>query len=377
MSPGFIGVGAGKWTIPTPATGGAGGFYAYTEDSGGYRKNAAGAWSVWGSPFGTVPTSGLDTHKTIHAMAVARDDPATIYAFPARNASMYASTDGGATWTAHANPAGASFVAKGAVSPSAGQLYVSGWGDTGFAPMGIWRSLDGGASWTQILTLPGTSAWQIGRLDIGTDALWVAFGRTGVSEPIFYCLPLTGPGEGTVPFGPSLSGFQPQQVVAISDELAVSVSYYGGQVYRLTPTTATVITPPGEDGNCLWIEPINATTYLCVVISFGPTETRLYRTTDSGGSWALVRTFTNAEGPAQGAAADSYQFMAHDVGVVWLLGRAAFDIQQLIWTSTDQGLTWTSSINEAELHDSFGDFGIYGTGGIVGEHGGPATFPGG
>jgi hypothetical protein len=147
--PGFTGVGAGEWRLPSPAppAGAVGGFYLSTEDNGGYHRRGDGTWSLFSSPFG-VTTSPYDWIDTI---AVAGDDAETVYAFTVGLSSCHVSHDGGATWASHPlSFAGVGHNYRGACSPQSGHVYVQI--DDGTSA-NIYKSTDDGVTWASVVNV--------------------------------------------------------------------------------------------------------------------------------------------------------------------------------------------------------------------------------
>lgn len=361
MPPGFLGVGAEELVdLPPEPTPGAGGYYISTEDIGGYRRKDDGTWSIFGSPFG-VNTS---PHDWIDAIAVAGDDSETVYAFCTNEASCHTSHDGGATWTEHVFPMTAPLNWRGAASPQSGHIYVS---VDDLTNSRIYKSVDDGVSWTQIVNLASIGdRW--GRMSIGTEKLWFAAGNIAGGVPWFHQCNLDG--SGIIGVGPTTANASTHpQVSVLTDDLALGFSPYLDAAYLLTPTGFTDITPAGKVGKVAWCEPLTPTVFLCATENFLglSTTSRVYRTDDAGSSWTLIRTFSNSEGFAHNYAPDNYPIISHnraDPAKVYMQGDAAFNNQQIVWVSEDLGLTWTEERNLAEVVDEFGDWPVFGPGGI-------------
>jgi hypothetical protein len=361
--PGFTGVGAGEWRLPSPAppAGAVGGFYLSTEDNGGYHRRGDGTWSLFSSPFG-VTTSPYDWIDTI---AVAGDDAETCYAFTVGLSSCHVSHDGGATWASHALPmSGEGKNYRGAASPQAGHVYLSV--DDGTISR-IYKSTDDGVTWTQIVDLAAIGD-QWGRMSIGTTKLWFAAGNGAGGVPWFHQCNLDG--SGLVSVGPTTANdFAHPQLSVLTDDLVLGCSPYWNAAYLLTPTGYTDITPAGHLGNIAWCEPLTPTVFLCTTDNFGaiPHTSPLYRSDDAGASWTLIRNFGLTEGFCRNYAPDNYPIISHDravPGTAFLLGDAAFNNQQIVWVSTDLGLTWTEERNAAEVLNGDGDWPVFGPGGI-------------
>lgn len=123
---------------------------------GGLWRTRNGA-ATWEPVFDGKPVS------SIGAIAVAPSDPRVIYVGTgepnlrndiAFGDGVWRSRDGGSTWT-HAGLDGTSQIAQIAIDPrNANVLYVAAIGDifrSGSAQRGIFRSTDGGAHWTRVL----------------------------------------------------------------------------------------------------------------------------------------------------------------------------------------------------------------------------------
>ena len=98
-----------------------------------------------------------------------------------------------------------------------------------------------------------------------------------------------------------------------------------------------------------------------------PNTVQVYRSTDSGQTWTMVAQIAAGEGFAMNGAADSYPMVSairDDAVHVAMLGHAAFDVQQIVWFSSDGGQTWLQTVNAADPMDEFGDWMVYGPGGI-------------
>ena len=156
-------VGTGEpWTRNTVSVG-----------TGVYRSDDAGAsWRA----------VGLDSTERIGDLLVHPDDPNTVYVAalghlwdPNPQRGVYKSTDGGATWTRSLyldEDTGASGLSFDPVDPEI--VYATMWGfrrrpwdfDSGYGGRsGLYRSTDGGATWTE-LRGAGFPAGKLGRIDV-------------------------------------------------------------------------------------------------------------------------------------------------------------------------------------------------------------------
>ena len=97
----------------------------------------------------------------------------------------------------------------------------------------------------------------------------------------------------------------------------------------------------------------------------------VYRTTDGGSTWQLVRTIAREEGFALNGATDTYQLLAAPPGDpdnVALLGHAGWNgyasAQQIVWMSGDGGQSWYQNLNWADPYFD-GQWQVLGPGGLV------------
>jgi uncharacterized protein (TIGR03437 family) len=139
---------------------------------------AGGVWKTTNGGASWTPTSDLTANLAICTLTLATNDPNVIYAgtgesfagtIGVRGNGVFKTSDGGATWTqlsATANNQNFHFVNRLVVSPDGQRVYAA-------TTTGVWRSLDGGASWTQSLAQPSCDDL-LRRTDQAGDFLFVS-----------------------------------------------------------------------------------------------------------------------------------------------------------------------------------------------------------
>ena len=116
---------------------------------------AGGVWKTTNGGANWSPTSDLTANLAINSLAIDSTNPNTLYAGTGegtfngdavRGAGIFKTTDGGATWTQLANTTSTDFyyVNDIVISPNnANRIYAA-------TRTGIWRSTDGGTNWTKV-----------------------------------------------------------------------------------------------------------------------------------------------------------------------------------------------------------------------------------
>ena len=289
-------------------------FYARTDIGGAYRWDTAGATWI---PI-TDKRSGDDFG--IESVAVDPVNANTLYILTGKytysTPHLYKSTDAGNTWTTLAVPAGLHCNANGGsrangerlqVEPNnASVLYLAS------RNIGTWKSVNGGAAWTQVAGVP------VGKADLGQS--YVVFdkngGTTGGASAVIY-VGVYNPDAGQTDGGvwKSVNGgaswaqmtdaapsYKPARAAVAADG-----TFYGTfgeddgvrKAARSSSVLADVTpsTPVVTSFRAVAVNPVNAAEVLVSRTpsgSEGPYNSPTWRTTDAGGTWSLVSNVKGA-----------------------------------------------------------------------------------
>jgi photosystem II stability/assembly factor-like uncharacterized protein len=239
----------------------------------------------------------------VWGIAVDPADPDIVYAandgWYVSTDTVYKSLDGGATWAGYSVGAPGGWIYDVKVHPeSSSVVYAAGAGrdSTNYAKMFVFRSEDGGMTWT------GTQ--------IASDAYSDA-----------YCMCVDPLQPATIYIG----GYSP-------DSHALYKSTDGGQTYSCISDSSSV----GTWINAVAVHPMNS----AIVYAVGGSG--IYRSADGGDSWETV--FSSGEDM------QAIAVTAADPAVVY----AASDT--LVYVSTDTGYTWSPT---AGLHRGYWTYALY------------------
>ena len=231
---------------------------------------AGGIWRSTNGGASWTPLNDFMANLAVSCMAIDPSDPNTLYAGTGegfsnsdaiRGAGIFKTTDGGTTWTQLPSTANASFlfVNRIAINPSNSQIILAA------TSTGIWRSTDGGNSWpthpitTRMLDIDfnptdGTKAIASGTNSAGafysTDGGQTWSAATGV------------PTSGRIEVAYSRSN--PSIVYASANVNSGEIyrSSDGGQTYTLVNTGKNYLSGQGWYDNIIWVDPTDANTII-------------------------------------------------------------------------------------------------------------------
>jgi photosystem II stability/assembly factor-like uncharacterized protein len=312
----------------------------FTGTTGTLLKSIDGGatWSESGAGLPTDSTGRVDAH--VGALVFDASSPDTIYAGTAR-AGVFKSTDGGASWTSASNSLvsalpsrRAALVASLAIDASDPAILYAG------SPFdGVFRSLDGAASWSPVNNgLPRSIAGtvSVGRLmfDERTSTLYATSG-----EQVFKT---TDRGQTWLPLS-----------VAWSGSPAASLAVHASEPSRLYLGTGGRGVFATEDGGTTWhiastgivntyistllVDPSMPTTIYAGVHGGG-----IFRSEDAGASWTLLDLSIGSGGPLP--------FLASGANIRALIADPsrpgtlyAGTVDSGVYKSADYGSTWSSA----------------------------------
>lgn len=272
---------------------------------------SGGIWKTFDSGATWIPCDDFMANLAVSTLVLDPTNPNILYAGTGegfynadgiRGAGVFRSTDGGASWTQ-----------LGATSTSdwyyVNRLAIAPGGETILAATrsGIWLSRDAGTSWSQRSAVemldvsfnPGdgrralASTWR-GAAYYSTDGGWTWSQATGLPYDAsnFYR-------RVEVAYAPSDTAVVYASVSVNSGELWRSSD--GGQSYTLRNTGTNYLGSQGWYDNCVWVDPTNKDTVIVGGID-------LWRSTDSGATLTRMSEWWNAPSSAH---ADQHRIVHH------------------------------------------------------------------
>lgn len=271
-----------------------------------------GIWKSTDAGGNWAPLNDFMANLVVSSLVMQPGAPSTIYAGTGegfynvdalQGAGIFKSVDGGATWSQLSSTANSNFyfVNRLAMSPSGVLLAAT--------RLGIFRSTDGGGTFGSALATSdpyGVLDVAFNRAD-GTKA--VASGSNGntwysvdggASWKASTGVPAGG-GRVEIAYAPS----NPSTVYAVADYRSGSLykSTDGGVTFTLVSVPAHLASSAGDQGwydNALWVDPTNAN-----VLVVGGID--LWRSTNGGGSWSQISDWRQAP---QSAHADQHAIVS-------------------------------------------------------------------
>lgn len=346
------------------------GAYLQSEDERGfgYAPSKTPDWHQ----FAVLPDPQPPNDGWISALTCAPDDPEKLYAVWVDDRYLRVSTNGGTSWSRSSEfqplqgsppfgsnrPSTFSLLAR-----SGGELFRLNGRNGDIVWSGFWRSLDDGLTWTRILSLPSSISGG-GYMALGTTKLWYAFKTTSTLWDIRRAN-FDGSGVEVLVASESLSSVFQMLVRAFDDTFALVIHTSSNVLWKVTTAGKVDIRPSAlRPWDAI---PLDASVFVAAgTPTSGGSDVVVYRTTDAGANWTLVKTIPAAEGFALNGATGSYRMLDASTPMrtdLVMPGNAAFNVQQSIWVSSDTGLTWTKILNEAAPFDV--EWLVYGPGGIL------------
>ena len=317
-----------------------------------------GIWKTTNSGTSWAPVDDFMANLAVSTLAMDPTNSNVLYAGTGegfynvdgiRGAGIFKSINGGTTWTQLASTTGSTFhyVNRLAIHPTNGQIILAA------TRSGIFRSTDGGTSWSQRTTAD--------TMDIDfnpTDATrCVASGRLGLAlystdggVTWIAATGLTATGRVEVAYSAS----SPTTVYASqernSGELYQSTN--GGQSYTLKNTGTNYLGGQGWYDNALWVDPTNP-----AIVIVGGID--LYRSTNSGTTLSQISQWFSAPTSAHA----DHHFIVHQPGFNGTTNKTVFfGNDGGVYRATDV-YTVANTIGWQELNNNLGVTQLYGAAG--------------
>jgi len=205
-----------------------------------------------------------------------------------RGAGIFKSTDGGQTWSQLASTSAADWsggVEKMSISSDGNMILAATKAVYGNVPSAIWRSSDGGTTWTETLKQNGIEGWVV-EFHPSDSTRAIASTKTGQA---YYSIDggaswkdSTGiPAEGLIAVAYARSN--PNVVYAGLDRNGGEIykSGDGGQTYSLVNTGTGYLGDQGWYCNVVWVDPNDSNHVLISGLD-------IYRSTDGGAKFAQI-----------------------------------------------------------------------------------------
>jgi hypothetical protein len=333
---------------------------------------SGGIWKTTNGGTTWAPLNDFMGSLSVASLVMSPTDSNTIYAGTGeglftfnllkdslRGAGVFKSTDGGTTWSQLSATSNSDWfqVARLAINPSNGQILLAATGS------GIWRTTDGGTTWSKRSSVPmldinfhptdGTKCIASGSNGAGakysTDggATWTS--ATGL------------PTAGRIEIAYAKSS--PTTVYASVDNAGgeIYVSTNGGQTYSVRNTDTNYLNIQGSYDNIIWVDPTNSNTLIVGGID-------LWRSTNGGTTltkisrWDLAPASAHAD---QHAIVESPQFNGTTNKTVFFGNDGGLYRATDVYTVT-QSDGWTELNNNLGITQFYSGAGTPSNGRIIG-----------
>ncbi len=260
-------------------------------------QNAGASWAV---------VDDFLANLSVTSLVINPATPTTMYAGTGeaysggqtRGAGVFKSTDGGVIWTQLASTTGTDwyFVRRLAISPDGATLLAATSMYYSNVPAGIWRSTDGGTTWTQTFLLPNGNSMDDVKFH-PTDSSQAVAGsheggiwRTADGGVTWQGGTYTGAGRIELAYAPS----NPLIVYANVDKTKGQLwkSTDGGANWASVNTTAQYLGTQGWIHTAVWVDPTNANTVVVGGLD-------LWRSTNGGATLTKISRWQ--AGPPSGS----------------------------------------------------------------------------
>jgi photosystem II stability/assembly factor-like uncharacterized protein len=338
-------------------------------------NNAGGG--IWKSTNGGTtfqPVNDFMVNLAVSTMAISPADPKVMFAGTGggagastlRGAGIFKSTDGGDTWTQLASTAAPDWsggVEKIAISRDGNTILAATKPFYGDVASAMWRSADGGNTWTETLKTAAVEGWSVEFHP--TDNTRAVAGTKG-GQAIY-----TTDGGATWNLA---SGINSDSLVTVAYAASNPTIVYagadrnggeiyrsgdGGQTYTLVNTGTVYLGDQGWYSNVVWVDPTDANHLLIAGLD-------IYRSTDGGANFTPISQWQKAPRSAHAdhgaiAAANGYGtsnktiFFGNDGGLY-----KAQDI-----TTVEQAAGWDNLNNNLGVTQIYGAAGNPSTGVVI------------